>query len=259
MYTIIVNEDNSLYGSKKEVIMQRSKLTDKLCFIVHSIYKDIDMTDASVVLEYLLPVSKKYKTEYLVLSEERYKDCYLQYILPFDTELTSEAGVVELQLTFAKADLDENGKGIQRVRKTLPTTIEIAPISAWSDIIPDEALNGLDQRLIVMNAQIKALDNYMNALDNAQVDDLVYNEKDETLQLSAKGIAVGSKVSVRDMMDDGIPVVDLDSNSDSNTKPESGCNCNHDCNCEDNVVEFGYTPNTDSTEKPSEDDGVVEF
>ena len=89
MYTILVNEDNSLYGSKKEVIMQRSKLADKLCFIVHSIYKDIDMTDASVVLEYLLPVSKKYKTEYLVLSEERYKDCYLQYKLPFDTELTS--------------------------------------------------------------------------------------------------------------------------------------------------------------------------
>ena len=108
-----------------------------------------------------------------------------------------------------------------------------------------------------MNAQIKALDNYMNVLDNTQVDDLVYNKKDETLQLSAKGTAVGSKVSVRDMMDDGIPVVDLDSTSGNDTKPENGCDCNHDCDCEDNVVEFGYSDV--ELEKPTDDNNVVEF
>lgn len=262
MYTILVCDDNTLYGSKKEVIMQRSKLVDKLCFIVHSIYNDVDMTDASVVMEYLLPVSKKYKTEYLVLSEERYKDCYLQYMLPFDTDITSEAGEVELQLTFVKPELDENGKGIQRVRKTSPTTINIVPIMAWSDIIPDEALTSLDQRILKQDAQIRALNDLANVISDGMVDNLKYNEEDETLQLTSKGNGVGDKVSVRDMIDDGIPVVDLDSTSGDDTNAgtgnENGCGCNHDCDCGDNVVEFGYIPSFDTTEKPSEND-VVEF
>ena len=106
------------------------------------------MTNATIMLEYLLPVSRNYKTEYLALSDERYNNHYLQYKLPFDTKLTSEAGTIELQLTFVYTDIDANGNGIQKVRKTFPTTIEITPISAWSDIIPDAALSSLDQRLI---------------------------------------------------------------------------------------------------------------
>lgn len=261
MYTILVCDDNTLYSSEKEVIMHRSKLVDKLRFIVHSTYKDIDMTDASVVMEYLLPVSKKYKSEHLILSEERYKDCYLQYMLPFDTNITSEAGKVEVQLTFIKTELDENGKGIQRVRKTSPTVINITPIMAWSDIIPDDALTSLDQRILYQDAQIRALNDLANAFNGNMVDNLVYDSADETLQLMAKGNGIGDKVSVRDMIDEGIPVVDLDSTSgdSSNTKPEDGCDCNHNCNCENNVVEFGYVPNVDSTEPTSKDDGVVEF
>lgn len=231
MYVILVNEDNSLYGSKKERIMQRSKLVDNLVFIVEPIYKDIDMTNASVVLEYLLPVSRRYETEYLTLSEERYNDCFLQYKLPFDTKITSESGSVELQLTFAYVELDENGNGIQRVRKTSPTTIEIVPIAAWADIIPDSALGALDQRIIKLDAQMRGLNELANAFDNNSVDDLVYDEKDDTLQLSAKGVGVGSKVSVKDMLDEGSPVVDLDSKTED--KPD-----NDDESTDSNVVEF---------------------
>ena len=56
------------------------------------------MKDCTVVMEYILPVSKKYRTEFLVASEELYKD-YVEYTLPFDTKLTSEAGDIEVQLT----------------------------------------------------------------------------------------------------------------------------------------------------------------
>ena len=101
MYTILVNPDSTLYGSQKSRVMQRSKLVDELRFIVEPIYNGIDMTTATVMLEYVLPVSRKHKTTLLVLDDERYNDCYLQYKLPFDTDLTSEAGSLELQLTFA--------------------------------------------------------------------------------------------------------------------------------------------------------------
>lgn len=235
-YVILVNPDDSLYGSKKERLMQRQKLVNKIVFIVDSVYNDIDMTDATVMLEYLLPVSKKYETEILTLSKERYNGCFLQYELPLDTKLSSEAGEVELQLTFVKTELDEYGKDIQRVRKTSTTTINIIPISAWSDIIPDAALSSLDGRLIKFDSQMRAMNDYMNVLDANKVDNLVYNSAEETLQLTSKGIGIGNKVSVRDMLDDGIPVVDLnyESGEGSNKDDNNGC----DCGCEYNAIEF---------------------
>lgn len=258
-YTILVNEDNTLYGSHKERIMQRSKLVDNLIFIVPQFYKDIDMTDASVMLEYVLPVSREYKTVLLALLEERYNDCFLQYKLPFDIDLTSQAGSLELQLTFAYTELNVNGIGIQRVRKTSPTIIEIIPITAWSDIVPDAALSGLDQRLIKLDAQMRGLNDYMNVIESNKVDNLVYDSSEDTLQLYSNGVGVGDKVSVRDMLDDGIPVVDLNSGSsgdNTDTGNDNGCGCDCNCDCEDNVVEFGDV----IVEKPNkDDDNVVEF
>lgn len=261
MYVILVNQDDTLYGSHKERIMQRQKLVNDLVFIVDPIYRNThDMTNASVMLEYVLPVSREYKTVFLTLSEERYNDCFLQYKLPFDTDLSSQAGYLELQLTFAYTELNENGVGIQRVRKTSPTTIEIVPVTAWSDIIPDSALSSLDQRLIKMDATMRAMNDYMDALDNSKVDNLVYNSEEDTLHLMAGNKVIGDKVSVKEMLDDGIPVVDLDSengsDSGNNTDKENGnCNCNNDCNCEDNVVEFGSS----SFYEPTDENNVVEF
>lgn len=260
MYVILVNPDNTLYGSVKERVMQRSKLVSKLKFIVEPIYNGIDMTDASVMLEYVLPVSREYKTVLLSLSKERYKDCFLQYELPFDVDLTSQSGSLELQLTFAYVEMTPEGVGIQRVRKTSTTTIDIIPISAWADIIPDSALSSLDERLIKLDASMRAMNDYLDVLDSNKVDNLVYNSMDETLQLTANGIGVGDKVNVKEMLEDGIPVVDLDNNSsDSNNSGSNnnGCNCSHDCDCEDNVVEFGYS-DVETPEK-LDDDNVVEF
>lgn len=242
-YVILVNEDNSLYGSKKERVMQRSKLVDSLVFITESTYKGVDMTNATVMLEYILPVSREYKTVILTLSDEKYNDCYLQYKLPFDVDLTSQAGSLEIQLTFAYSEMNENGNIVQRVRKTSTTKIDVIPIAKWSDIIPDSVLGGLDQRLIVMNAQIQALDDYMNVVNTNKVDNLVYDDKNETLHLSANGKVVGNKVSVKEMMRDGIPVVDLDSNSgDVSDKEDENNNCDCGCGCDNDsgvdVVNF---------------------
>ena len=254
-YVILVNEDNTLYGSKKERIMQRSKLVDKLVFIVDPIYKGIDMTDATVMLEYVLPVSREYKTVILNLSNERYNDCFLQYKLPFDTDLTSQAGSVELQLTFAYVEMTPSGAGIQRVRKTSSTTIEILPITAWSDIVPDAALSSIDERLIKMDAQMRAMNDYMDVLDNNKVDNLVFNRNEDVLHLSSNGRLVGNKVSVKELLDDGIPVVELGSSSGNNQSPDHNDGC--DCGCEDNVVEFGDYPEID--DNIEDNDNVVEF
>lgn len=263
MYTIIVGDDNSLYGSHKEKIIQKEKLFNKICFLVAPHYNGFDMSKCTVTLRYLLPISREFKTETLILSEDRYKE-YLKYVLPINTDLSKEFGDIEMNLTFTLLDVDESGNIVQHVRKTTNCIVTVTPIPNWDSIVPDSALSALDQRILkqdaqnkVQDAQIKALESLAEKLESSKVDNLVYDKSGDTLQLSAKGVGVGNKISIKEMLDDGIPVVDLDSNNSSdNNENKNNCDCNHDCNCEDNVVEFGYN---DSFTESTDDNNVVEF
>lgn len=250
-YIILVENDGSLYGSQKTKIMQREKLFNKLWFLAPAHYNGYDMSQCTVTMRYILPISKKFVTETLVLSDEKYKD-YLKYILPIDTNFTKEHGDIQLNLTFTMLDVDKNGKPIQRVRKTDNYLLNVTPLPDWDSVVPDSALSAIDQRIIAQSAQIKALTDLAEVLNERQVDNLVYNPKEDVLHLSANGVRVGNKVSVKDMIDDGIPVVDLDYNGDS-TKPEGSCDCG--CEHEDNVVEFDDYGIVEKLE----DDNVVEF
>lgn len=237
-YTILVGEDNSLTTTHKERIVQRSKLVDKFWFLVKPTYHGHDMTNSTVLLEYLKPTSKRYKSEILMLSDEKYED-HLKYVLPVDTEFTEESGTLEMQLTFIYVDIDADGKAIQRVRKTAPSIkVEIIPVSAWSDIIPDSALSALDQRIIKIDTQIKALDDMNVLMNDTKADNIIY--EDDKLQLTANGRKIGDSVNVKscvgsedgchENLEDGVPVVDfskvVDENPDSPDDPV------------DNVVEF---------------------
>ena len=200
MYTILVTEDNKLITSVKERIMQRSKLVDTLHFLVDPLYKDINMSDFTVTMEYVLPISKKYCTEILILSEEPYKE-KLEYKLPFDTKLTSEAGNIEITLSFTKLDLDTEGNNIQYVRKTDTSTITIIPISAWSDIIPDQALSVVDAKILEIQGQIKALEELNNVTATAKADNIVLDESTHELYLTANGEAIGNRIDMDELGD----------------------------------------------------------
>lgn len=193
MYTFLIGEDNTLTATVVERIMERSKLVDSLHFLADPIYKETDMSDFTVMMEYVLPVSKKYKTEILEKSDELYKDM-LEYKLPFDTALTSEPGDIEIQLTFTNVTLDADGKSTQYVRKVGPGSIKIVAISTWSDIIPDEALSAVDQRLLAAQAMIKALNEQNNTIMKSKADSLRY--KDNLLQLTAQGTPIGTAVNI---------------------------------------------------------------
>lgn len=243
-YVLLLKNDHTLTCTNRQRIMQRSKLVNDLWFLVPPDYNGLDVPSCTVSLEYILPVSRKYKNK-LLSFPEMYKD-HLKYVIPFDTELTSEAGQLEVQLSFLYTDLDENGKSIQRVRKTSTNFIEIIPISAWSDIIPDEALTALDQRIIKQDAQINALINLSETLENNKADSLVY--ENSTLQLTSNGNRIGKSVvieSASEAIKNGVPVVDFSNSTDFVTPDDSVENNNND-----NVVEFDPDENVNN---------VVEF
>lgn len=193
MYTLLLTENNELVTTVKERIMQRSKLVDNLHFLVDPMYKGINMSDFTVMMEYLTPVSREYRTEILVKSDELYKQM-LEYKLPFDTQLTREAGRIEVQLTFVKVGLDANGNSTQQVRKTSKAVINIVPISAWSDIIADSALTALDQRLIQVDAMLNAANEFNQYLYETKADNVTYDKETQCLQLTANGKPIGDKI-----------------------------------------------------------------
>lgn len=210
MYTILLNETNELITSVKERIMQRSKFVDNLHFLVDPDYKGQDMSGFTVTMEYVLPVSREYRTETLVMSSELYKD-KLEYKLPFDTNLTKEAGKIEVQLTFTKVALDEDGNSTQYVRKTSPTSITIVPISAWSDIVADNALGAIDQRLIQAEAMLNAIGELNQEIYDNKADNIVIEQN--KIQLIANGEKIGNAISLDETHDQLI-----DESTDGNIK-----------------------------------------
>ena len=195
MYTILITDQNEMVTTVKERIMQRSKLVDNLHFLVAPMYKDISMADCTVLLEYITPVSREYKTETLVKSDELYKDM-LEYKLKFDTCLTKEAGKIEIQLTFIKVGLSADGEPIQQVRKISSTTITIVPIAAWSNIIPDEALTAIDQRLVIAETMIGAANDLNQYLYETKADNIMFDDETSTIQLTANGAPIGDKIKI---------------------------------------------------------------
>lgn len=239
-YTIILCDDNSLYGSCKRRIMQREKLFNELWILVPPHYNGYDMSQCTLTMRYLTPISREFRTETLALSKDKYKE-YLMYTVPVDTKLTKEWGDVRFNLTFTMLDVDDFGGIVQRVRKTEDYILSITQLPNWDSVIPDSALEAIDQRILKQDAQIRALADLANVLDSNMVDNLIYNSTDETLHLSANGKVIGDKVSVRDMLDEGIPVIDLNSTSgsgsgDNGNDNDSGCDCG--CEHDIDVVEF---------------------
>lgn len=208
-YVLLINEDNIMTASQKRRIMQRSKNVDDLWFLTAQEYNGYDMSACTVVLEYILPCSRRYRSEILELSDEGYQE-YLKYVLPLDTNLTEEPGEVELQLTFIYSDLDENGESIQRIRKTSTAKVNIVPISAWSDIVPDSALSALDQRIIKLDAQIKEITDMGEAYSASKADNIRYDAAKQTLQLLSGSNEIGDEVSLDvEGSTDGVSIVDF--------------------------------------------------
>lgn len=221
MYIIKINSDNTLSAPLKQRIIQRSKLVDDMIFLVAPTYNGHDMADCTVLLEYVKPVSKEYKTEILTLSDKKYEE-YLQYILPVNTELTKEAGTLQLQVSFIYVDIDADGNQVQRVRKTSPTLkVEIVKLEEWFNVIPDSDLSAVDQRIIKTDAQLKMVADLVGTMSDNKADNLKYNEIENSLQLLSGDKEIGDKVTIKagEISEDGVPVVDFGSLSGGTTPP----------------------------------------
>ena len=201
MYTILIKQDNTAVSTETQRIMQRSKLVDTLQFIVPKMYEDYEMREFDFMLQYRLPISHELKWEILTLVNEDYKTDYLLYTVPIDTSLTVENGEVEMQLSFIRKSMQEDGTTIEQEREIAPVTITIIPVTDWFTV-PDSALSTLTQYYLAAQNNIKALNDLIGTINQKKADEIKLDVKEGSLYLTSNGKQIGTPIPLNQLGDE---------------------------------------------------------
>ena len=199
MYTLLISEDGSVTTTKYETIMQRSANFNSIQVLINKLYKGIDIADASIYMKYVLPVSKKIKLMHLDLVSDNYLEDYLQFVIPGNTLLTAEPGTVKVTFTITKMNTDENDQTIVGIDTTGEGSIKITAVAQWADYVPDELLNEVDQRLLVLEARQKDLDALHQEMFQGMVNDVRLDADGRKILLTNKNGDVGGGLNVNDL------------------------------------------------------------
>lgn len=151
MITILVNNQNQMIVTTSELIMQHSQNVHIIQIFVPEEYNNFNMKDFSAYIE-IVPPNQRYKHLYLQPTEISRKEGYVQYDIEIPSEFTMFAGDMSMQMTFTKVD-DNTYKTY--IRHTTSCTLKVEPIEKWSELITDDALSDLDQRIVKIEQGIK--------------------------------------------------------------------------------------------------------
>lgn len=201
MYTILINDDNTLTKSVTERIMHRSHNVNTIRFLMNPTYistttdNEMSMTEFTVVMEYTLPISKQYKTVTLTPEEDLYKD-RLSYLFTTTGEFTSEPGDIQIKFIMTKVDILEDGTKVGYVRRTEDAMIHITPVKNWDDQITSADLGTLAEVLLEINSKAAKIEDLANQLATDKVSDIVLNSDEDSLYLvDADGQKVGEGIT----------------------------------------------------------------
>lgn len=201
MYTLKINDDNTVTTTVKETLIERSNYVDKIQIVTSKLYREqIDMSDATLYMKYKLPVSNKIKLTQLTVNDLAYETNYIQYLIPVDAALTAEAGDIEVSFTFLKLVANDDGAYTSYIRKTTSGVIHITPLVQFDKYEPSELFTEIDQRLLVMEGMIKDLDAQNKAAYEGMVKDIRLDTEGRKLTLTDRnGDDTGEGVEVKDL------------------------------------------------------------
>ena len=183
MITILVNNQNQMIVTTSELIMQHSQNVHIIQIFVPEEYNNFNMKDFSAYIE-IVPPNQRYRQLYLQPTEISRKEGYVQYDIEIPSEFTMFAGDMSMQMTFTKVD-DNTYKTY--IRHTTSCTLKVEPIEKWSELITDDALSDLDQRIVKIEQGIKVTSDLVDALNSSKADNHRINE-DGDLVLTANGL-----------------------------------------------------------------------
>lgn len=150
---ILFKSNKSLSITSKSVIMQKENLADKLLFYLPLTYEDITFSDPDVTL-YYRDTGNNVHSE-LLMSSESDKEGYIKYTLPLTSELTENAGELELWLSIVNTSSDSGVTGL--ITSIIHSQSVFITINEWNDYTLGASVSELE-------AKIDSLTNKVNEL-----------------------------------------------------------------------------------------------
>ena len=202
MYTLRITDDNNVITTVKESLMEKSNCVNFIQIIINKLYKEqIDMTDTTAYMKYVLPVTKKIKMTQLI-ADTKSDESHILYSFPVTANISAEPGDIEVSFTFLKLVHDEESDTTTSyVRKTESGLIHITKLAQFDSYEPSEMLTELDQRILALMAtaeDIKKLG--QETYDNMPIDMKLDSEAKKLTLVNANG-NTGDGVGIADLSD----------------------------------------------------------
>ena len=195
MYTILMNNDGSLIcTTPRNILYQSENYADTIHFILPQKYKDIELKDFTVALKYINPANIA-KLEILTLSNSEYKESYLEYILPVNTEITKMAGKISYYLTMLKVDKQTGTKYISHSSEAV---LEIKQVNNY--FVDENSFQGIDKRIFELQ-EIAAI------YDKSKADNIA--REDNNIYLTANGNKIGDSIPLDAYDPNGLDVIEF--------------------------------------------------
>ena len=227
MIITLKGKTKSLVITSESKFYQKENIVDSLLFLLPLTYNDLEFINFEWALNYIDQQGIAH-SEILELVKdnagetELYKDNYLQYKVPVNSNLTQFKGDIEMHLSGVWNDTEHDKK---YVFHSGSVTITIYPLEDVYALVDDDTLNALDQRLLAVSGQIQALEILAGEIEGEIPDDLTLTDN-TLLQLSVNGNPIGEGIEIPDAgydldnLNDG--VIDINNTSDNpSVKPDS--------------------------------------
>mgnify|MGYP001778236942 FL=1 len=202
MYTLRITDDNNVITTVKESLMEKSNCVNFIQIIINKLYKEqIDMTDTTAYMKYVLPVTKKIKMTQLI-ADTTTDESHILYTIPVTANISAEPGDIEVSFTFLKLVHDEESDTTTSyVRKTESGLIHITKLAQFDSYEPSEMLTELDQRILALMATAEDIKKLGQATyDNMPIDMKLDSEAKKLTLVNANG-NTGDGIGIADLSD----------------------------------------------------------
>jgi hypothetical protein len=150
---ILFKSNKSLSITSKSVIMQKENLADKLLFYLPLTYEDITFSDPDVTL-YYRDTGNNVHSE-LLMSSESDKEGYIKYTLPLTSELTENAGELELWLSIVNTSSDSGVTGL--ITSIIHSQSVFITINEWNDYTLGASVSELEAKIDSLTDKVNEL------------------------------------------------------------------------------------------------------
>lgn len=202
MYTLRITDDNNVITTVKESLMEKSNCVNSIQIIINKLYKEqINMTDTTAYMKYVLPVTKKIKMTQLI-ADTTTDESHILYTIPVTANISAEPGDIEVSFTFLKLVHDEESDTTTSyVRKTESGLIHITKLAQFDSYEPSEMLTELDQRILALMATAEDIKKLGQATyDNMPIDMKLDSEAKKLTLVNANG-NTGEGIGIADLSD----------------------------------------------------------